>query len=199
MVGAAATDWRIPLCDARVRGGRPPLGGEASRTVMLVGSDDQSDTGRDEAIRVVLSGLASNVELEGLIGAVGALHRPHDTYPGEVMLELCAEVFADTTAAGAGPIPYEGLREVHLADYELVGKQNDRFRFAVHCSASIAGGLEPDLGEELYWWKSDDFWRYVLLALVAVVRASAALRGLTVEELAERLGERHGVSVAGTE
>jgi hypothetical protein len=164
-----------------------------------VGSDDQSGTDRDEAIRVVLSGLASDVELEELIGSVGALHRPHDTYPGEVMLELCAEVFADTTAAGAGPIPYEGLREAHLGDYELVGKQNVRFRFAVHCSASIAGGLQPDLDEELYWWQSDDFWRYALLGLVAVARASAALRGLTGAELAERLGERHGVSVTGTE
>jgi anti-sigma-K factor RskA len=61
------------------------------------------------------------------------------------------------------------------------------------------GGLEPDLDEELYWWQSDDFWRYALVGLAAVVRASAALRGLPVAELAERLGERHGVSVTGTE
>ena len=168
-------------------------------TVTLVGSDVQSGADRDEAIRVVLIGLASSTEIEELVTSVGALHRRHETFPGEVMLELAAEVFADTTTARAGPIPYEGLREAHLGDHELVGKQNVRFRFAVHCSASIAGGLEPDLLEELYWWQSDDFWRYSVLALVAVVRASAERRGLTVAEVARQLGERHGVSLPGTE
>lgn len=166
---------------------------------MLVGFDDQSGMDRDEAIRVVLTGLAASTELDELIAAVSALHRRHDTFPGEVMLELAAAVFADTTFAGAGPIPYEGLREVHLADYELVGKENARFRFAVHCSASIAGGLEPDLLEELCWWQSDDFWRYSVLALVSVARASAERRGLTIAEVARQLGERHGVSLPGTE
>jgi len=164
-----------------------------------MGSDVRSGPDRDEAIRVVLTGLASSTELEELIVAVGALHRRHETFPGEAMLDLAAAVFADTTTAGAGPIPYEGLREVHLGDHELVGKQNARFRFAVHCSASLAGGLEPDWLEELYWWQSDDFWRYSVLALVAVARASAERRGVTVAEVARQLGERHGVSLPGTE
>jgi hypothetical protein len=163
-----------------------------------MGADDRPGPDRDDPIRVIVGGLASEAELGDLIGAVGALHRKYDTFPGEVMLELCAEIFALTTSAGVGPIPYEGLREAYLPDYELRGKQNARFRFVVHCSASKAGGLEPDLLEEVSWWRTDDFWLYTVLAVVAVARANAALRGVTVTEVARQLADGHDVPLLGT-
>lgn len=61
------------------------------------------------------------------------------------------------------------------------------------CAAALAGGLEPDLLEEVYWWRTDDFWRYGMLAAVALVRAGADARGVSVEQLASDLAERHHI------
>jgi len=76
-----------------------------------------------------------------------------------VYLELAAEVLGDTTAAGVGPIAYDGLRERHLEEIQLQGKDNRKFQFTVRCAGAIAGGLEPDLLDEARWWTRDDFWR----------------------------------------
>ena len=110
-------------------------------------------------------------------------------------LRLAAEVLADTTAAGAGPIDYEGLRETHLAEVEFRGKENRKIQYAVLCSAALAGGLEPDLLDEVIWWGTDDFWRYGLLAAVAVIRASAAARQVPVSEVVAELAARHDVAL----
>jgi hypothetical protein len=160
-----------------------------------MGTLDLTDDDRREAMRLVFVGLATDQDVLELSDLVEGLHRKHDTFPGEVYLELLAEVIVDTTAAGAGPIRYEGLRERHLRQYPLRGKQNRRFQYAVLCGAALAGGLEPDLLDEVSWWGTDDFWFYALLALVAVVRASAESRELAVAVVARSLAERHGTSI----
>jgi hypothetical protein len=65
----------------------------------------------------------------------------------------------------------------------------------VLCSAAVAGGLEPDLLDEVVWWGTDDFWRYGLRAAVAIIRASAEVRGTTVSLVVAELADRHGVSL----
>ncbi|HEX9683122.1 MAG TPA: hypothetical protein VGA13_08570 [Acidimicrobiales bacterium] len=71
-------------------------------------------------------------------------------------------------------------------------------RRPVLCSAAVAGGLEPDLLDEVVWWGTDDFWRYGLLATVALIRASADRRGIPVEQAVAELAEQHGVWLSGT-
>lgn len=92
-----------------------------------------------EAVQRLLVGLSSSQDVFELSATISELHRKNDTFPGEVYVRLAAEVLADTRAAGAGPIEYEGLREVHLEEVELRGKENRKFQYAVLCSASIAG------------------------------------------------------------
>lgn len=104
------------------------------------------------------------------------------------------EVLADTVAAG-GRVEYEGLRERHLGAIGFRGKENRKFQYAVLCSAALAGGLEPDLLDEVVWWGTDDFWRYGLLGAVAIIRASADRRGMTVSQVVAELADRHGVSL----
>lgn len=152
---------------------------------------------RLEAIRLLVAGLAAGQDVSELVVAVAGLHPRDDTFPGEVFMSLAAEVVADTTVAGAGPIAYSGLRERHLADYELVGKENRKFQYAVLCSAAVAGGLDPDLLDEVSWWRTDDFWRYALLAAVALTRAGAECRGVPVAVVVAELAARHEVSIPG--
>lgn len=154
-------------------------------------------TGEDEreAVQRLLVGLSSGQDVFELSATIADLHHKNDTFPGEVYIRLAAGVLADTSAAGAGPIEYEGLREVHLEEFEFRGKENRKFQYAVLCSASLAGGLEPDLLDEVVWWGTDDFWRYALLATVALIRASAAARQVPVGDVIAELAHRRSVEL----
>lgn len=148
-----------------------------------------------EAVQRLLVGLSSGQDVFELSATIADLHHKNDTFPGEVYIRLAGDVLADTSAAGAGPIEYEGLREVHLEEFEFRGKENRKFQYAVLCSASLAGGLEPDLLDEVVWWGTDDFWRYALLATVALIRASAAARQAAVEDVVAELALRRSVKL----
>jgi hypothetical protein len=158
-----------------------------------MGAPGVSDEDHREAVRRLLAGLAAGLDAHELAATIADLHPRQNTFPGEVYLRLGAEVLGDTTTAGAGPIDYEGLRERHLPEVTFRGKDNRRIQFAVLCAAAMAGGLEPDLLDEVYWWGTDDFWRYGLLAAVALMRASADAQGVSVEQLATVLAGRHDV------
>jgi hypothetical protein len=153
-----------------------------------------TDEDHREAVRRLLVGMAAGQDAVELSAAVVELHPKNDTFPGEVYMRLAAEVLADTVAAG-GRVEYEGLRERHLDEVGFRGKENRKFQYAVLCSAAVAGGLEPDLLDEVVWWGTDDFWRYGLLAAVVIVRASAEVRGLAVSQVVAELADRHGFSL----
>jgi len=140
-----------------------------------------------EAIRRLLDGLAHGSEVSEISADVAELHPNGDTFPGEVYLGVAAEALRNMTAAGAGPIQFHGLRAHHLPEIELRGRENRKFRFAALCAAAVGGGLEPDLLDEVDWWRTDDFWRYALLATIAIIWASAECRGLTVGEVVGEL------------
>ncbi len=153
-----------------------------------------TDQDHREAVRRLLVGLAAGQDAVEVSAAVVDLHPKNDTFPGEVYMRLGAEALADTVAAG-GRVEYEGLRERHLDEVGFRGKENRKFQYAVLCSAAVAGGLEPDLLDEVVWWGTDDFWRYGLLAAVALVRASAEVCETTVGQVVAELAHRHGVSL----
>jgi len=85
------------------------------------------------------------------------------------------------------------LRETHLSECEFRGRENRKIQYAILTSASVRGGLEPDLLDEVTWWRTDDYWRYALYAAVALIRASATHAGVPVARLLEQLAERHGL------
>jgi hypothetical protein len=128
-----------------------------------------------EAVQRLLVGLSSGQDVFELSATISELHRKNEKFPGEVYVRLAAEVLADTRAAGAGPIEYEGLREVHLEEVELRGKENRKFQYAVLCT--------------------DDFWRYALLATVALIRAGATARQVPVGDVVAELAHRRSVKL----
>ena len=154
-----------------------------------------TDEDRLEAQRRLLVGLAAGVDVFDLSDAPLDLHPRNDTFPGEVFMRLGADTLAIAGFTRDEPLPYEGLRETYLSECEFKGRENRKIQFALLSCAALHGGLKPDLLDEVAWWRTDDFWRYSLLAAVALIRACADRQGVPVPELAHRLADHLGIEV----
>jgi hypothetical protein len=71
-----------------------------------------------------------------------------------------------------------------------------RRQITVMSSADLRGGLDPDPLDEVAYW-DDDYWRYVLFAAIALIRASAAKTRGSVADLATRVAALHDVDLGG--
>jgi hypothetical protein len=143
----------------------------------------------------LLSGLNAGGDVFELAASIADLHPKNNTFPGEVFMDLAADVFEIVDATRDDPIAYEGLRETYLPECEFRGRDNRRIQYAILTSASVRGGLEPDLLDEVVWWRDDDYWRYALYAAVALIRAGAERQGATVAQMVEQLAARCGVTL----
>lgn len=135
---------------------------------------------RVEALRRLLSGLADGADVFELTASVADLHAKNNTFPGEVLMRLAADALEVADAARDDPIRCEGRREDYLPECEFRGRENRKIQYAILTSASVQGGLEPDLLDEVVWWHSDDYWRYALYTAVGLIRASAERQGASV-------------------
>ena len=150
---------------------------------------------RLEALRRLLAGLVDGVDVFDLSAAVFDLHPKNNTFPGEVFMHLGAETLELAGVTRDEPLLYEGLRETYLTECAFRGSDNRKIQFAILCCAAVQGGLKPDLLDEIIWWQTDDFWRYSLLAAVALIRACAERQGVPVPVLAHRLADHLGIAV----
>ena len=153
-----------------------------------------TDDPRIEAIRRLLSGLQDGADAHELAVAVADLHPKNNTFPGEVFMALAADAFDAAGIDRDTSIPYEGLLEAHLPECAFRGRENRKIQYAILTSAALRAGLEPDLLDEVVWWRTDDYWRYALFAAVALIRGAAARRGIPVSRLAGQLAQRHGLA-----
>lgn len=154
-----------------------------------------SDEDFVEARRRFLVGLANGRDAHEIVSAVFDLHPKNNTFPGEVFLELAADALAGAVEVGLGPVDYEGLLERFLPECEFRGKDIEKIRTAVLLSAARAGGLQPDLFDDVAYWATDDYWRYALLAAVALVRSVADAQSVDVQAVVRDLASRHGISI----
>lgn len=157
-----------------------------------------TDADRRTAIGRLLRGLADEADAIAIAAAIVDLHPKNDTFPGEVFLHIGAVALELTGASAAKPITYEGLLETHLTECAFRGKEYRKIQFAILGIASTRGGIEPDLLDETYWWQTDDFWRYALLAAIAVIRASAARMHVSVTELVARIAAEMDINLSST-
>ena len=151
---------------------------------------------RTEAIRQLLSGLEKGSNAHELAAAVADLHPKNNTFPGEVFMELAADAFEIAGISRSTSIPYEGLREAHLAECSFRGSENRKIQYAILTSAAFRAGLEPDLLDEVTWWHNDDYWRYALFATVGLIRAAADVQGIPAAQLARQIAKHHGITDA---
>lgn len=89
----------------------------------------------------------------------------------------------------ARPLEKADLVTRHLAEIEFRNQRalQERTAYAINAVAAIRGGLEPDIVNDMYWWRARDIVEYAVLAGVAYLRACAERRGQSVEAFAEEL------------
>ena len=71
---------------------------------------------RHDAIEISLNGLAHGDDLGDVAARLAPLHLPHDTFPGEVLLDLAADAIGVSGASRQSPLAFEVIRERHLPD-----------------------------------------------------------------------------------
>jgi hypothetical protein len=144
------------------------------------------------ARRILLDGLARDVSIFDLAGELAPLHPRDNTFPGEVFVQLAADALDWCGASRTDPLPLEGIRDRFLPECTFRGRQNKKLQYAVLAAAAFHGGTEPDLLDEIAWWRADDFWQYALFATVAYIRAAANRAGVPVPQVCQELAQRPG-------
>jgi hypothetical protein len=152
-----------------------------------------------DAVRSVLLGLLTGEDLDSIMGQLGQLHIPNNTFPADVLLELAAEAIAESGVTQAEPIEYEGIRDRYLPEYEFRGKRAQHMsHYALMAAAMIRAGIYPDLLDEADGWGIEDMWRYAFYALVVYARIASERTGRPLEEIAAVLAEHRGVKLETT-
>jgi hypothetical protein len=152
---------------------------------------------RSQAIRIALDWIAAGVELADLTRQLEPLHPKHDTFPGEVFLELAADALEEGGIRRDQPVDYEGIRERYLPERQFRGRrEHHRSHYALRAVAMIRSGITPDLLEEVGWWDTNDLWVWSLYALLIYARVAAERTGEPVAVICRRLAGRHGVELA---
>ena len=144
------------------------------------------------ARRVLLDGLARDVDIFELVSELAPLHQRDNTFPGEVFLRVATDALDWCRVSRADPLPLEGLRERFLPERTFRGREIKKLQYAVLAAAARQGGTEPDLLDEVAWWQTDDFWQYALFAAVAYIRAAASRAGVPVRQACQDLTQRPG-------
>lgn len=164
-----------------------------------MGADPPSDEDRREAIRIALSGLGSGHDLGAIGRLIEPLHPSHNTFPGEVFLELAADAIEIAGASRHHPIAMEELAKRFLPDRRSASKEH-RFKldFSLRAGAMIRGGVQPDLLEDAAWWRADDLWVWALEALHVYVQVAAEWTGVTPAEICSQLAARSEVTLDST-
>jgi len=149
-----------------------------------------------QAMRIALSGIAAGMSIGKLNGELEPLHPANDTFPGEVLLDLAAVAIQEAGASREAPIAFEGIREQYLPECGAHTKeQHYKSEFAIRAAAMIRAGVDPDLLDEIVWWRIDDLWMWAVDALVVYVRVAADRTGVDVAEICERLARRRGIDL----
>ncbi len=143
--------------------------------------------------RIVIEGLARGDDVPALAKQLSE-HDPRGIpFAGALLIGLGADVLEMVDASRERPVAHEGLKDRFLPECEFVGRQNRKLQYALLCVGATRGGVDVDFAEELYWWRTDDFWYYAPCAVVAWTRASAYYADLSVTEICDRLAVLHNV------
>ena len=143
----------------------------------------------------LLGGLAEGKDVFEVTSSVAELHPRHNRFPGEVYMGLAADTLELTGIGRDDPVAYQNLLEDHLSECEFRGWDKRKIQYAILAGAAFRGGIKPDLLNDTAW-RTDDYWRYALLAAVAVIRACAVRLEISVGEFVERLARLHGLELS---
>jgi hypothetical protein len=119
----------------------------------------------------------------------------HNTFPGEVLLDLAADAIEISGATRRSPLEFEGIRDRYLREGVAHTKaQHHKSKYALRAAAMLHGSVDPGLLDEVRWWRSDDLWFWSLEALAVYVRAAADRSGESIESVCRRIAAQRGIT-----
>ena len=154
-----------------------------------------TDDDHVEALRRFLVGLGRGDDANQLVADIADLHMQHNTFPGEVFLELAADALAVAGVEREPGVVYRELLSTHLPEGRVRGKEHRRIQYSVLTAYAVHGGLEPDLLDEVTYW-IEQYWTYALYAAVAIVRASAASADIPLDSMITDLATKNAIDIA---
>lgn len=155
-----------------------------------------TDEDYDSAARLGLLGLMSDQDPDAIMEQLAGLHPRSNTFPAEILLELAAEAIAESGVTPGRPIPYEGIRDRYLPEYDFTGKlPQHKSHYMLMAAAMTRAGVYPDLLDEGQGWGVDDMWEYAFYALVLYVRVAAERTGRPPESVAAAIAKRRGIEL----
>jgi hypothetical protein len=161
----------------------------------MAASHRPTDDDRRTVIQFALSGLGRGDDLGDIAARLAPLHPRHNTFPGEVLLDLAADAIGVSGATRQSPIEFEGIRDRYLPEAVAHTKaQHHKRKYALRAAAMLRGGVDPGLLDEVEWWRSDDLWYWSLEALAAYGRAAADRIAEPVETVCRRIADEHGIT-----
>ena len=157
-----------------------------------------TDEERRAAIEIVLRGLAHGDELSDIAARLAPTHPKHDTFPGELLLDLAADAIDLAGATRRSPIEFEGIRDRYLPEGAAHTKaEHHKSTYALRAAAMIHGAVDPALLDEVQWWQTDDVWYWSLEAFVVYARVAADRTDQSVGAICRRIAADRGVNLAG--
>lgn len=157
---------------------------------------DPTDEPAAEVIHLVLSGLANGVDLGEITPRVAALASDRSLFPGDVLIDLAADVIDASGATRGHPIDTSDIRRRVLPEDQAHSRaQHLKAEFAIRAAAMVRAGVDPALDETVYWWQANDLWLWALQAVVVYARAGAEHADVTIPEICERVAARHDITL----
>jgi hypothetical protein len=154
-----------------------------------------TDDDRRTVIEIALGGLARGNDLTDIADRLAPLHPRHNTFLGEVLLELAADAIGVSGATRQSPLEFEGIRDRYLPEAVAHTKaQHHKSKYALRAAAMLHGGVDPGLLDEVQWWRSDDLWYWSLEALAVYIRAAADRIAEPVETVCRGIAKEHGIT-----
>jgi hypothetical protein len=163
----------------------------------MAGRRRPTDDDRRAVIEIALSGLARGDDLDDIAARLAPLHPRHNTFPGEVLLDLAADAIGVSGATRQSPLKFEGIRERYLPEaFAHTKARYHKSKFALRAAAMLHGGVDPGLLDEVQWWRSDDLCYWSLEAVAVYVRAADRITE-PVETVCRRIADEHGITHTG--
>jgi hypothetical protein len=141
----------------------------------------------------------SDQDPDSIMAQLADLHPRSDTFPAEILLELAAEAIAEAGVTPAKPIPYAGIRDRYLPEYDFRGTlPQHKSHYMLTAAAMTRAGVYPDLSDEAHGWGVDDMWEYAFYALVLYVRVAAERTRRSPETVAAAIAKRWGLELGAS-
>lgn len=154
-----------------------------------------TDDDHVEALRRFLAGLLRGDDANQLVADIADLHVRHNTFPGEVFMELAADTIGVAGVQREPGVVYRDLLSTYLPEVSFRAKEHRRIQYAVLAAYAVHGGLEPDLLDEVTYW-IEQYWTYALYAAVAIVRACADSANTPLDSMLANLATKHAIEIA---